>query len=95
METPTLEMAIQVMNKDGLVINASSCQRELNALKAKIIILQGILALALAEAQETYQSEYRSANIINNSDGVGQKFDYAPYPVLPKWVEAGLLALEK
>jgi hypothetical protein len=37
------------------------------------------------EEQAHYDQAYRAASAHNNSDGVGVRFDYAPYPTLPKW----------
>ena len=45
-----------------------------------------LLQQIVDEEQKRYDREYRAASEHNNSDWAGIKFDYAPYPTLPDWV---------
>ncbi len=44
-----------------------------------------MLESIVSEEQRRYDREYRAASEHNNSDWVGIKFDYAPYPTHPAW----------
>jgi hypothetical protein len=64
-------------NTDEANARLIACAPEMFALLERIV----------SEEQARYDRSYRAAADTNNMDGVGIHFDYAPYPVLPKWVE--------
>lgn len=57
------------------------------------------MAIALQKAVEyeegIFKSNQRAADIHNNTDGVGQSFDYMSYPTMPKWVAEAKEALKE
>ncbi len=47
--------------------------------------MRSMLERIVTEEQARYDRAYRAAVAHNNAEGVGVRFDYAPYPALPAW----------
>ena len=80
---------------DGMiVVDLPTRKAEANAeLFASAPQLACTLAAAVREALAAHQASVESADAHNNSDGVGQRFDYRSPDPLPAWVERAMTLL--
>ena len=58
------------------------------------LILDALQA-AVTEAEAEHARSVRAADVHNNTDGVGQKFDYMSPAALPSWVPLARTAIAK